>query len=728
MNKKHFYLAVVLIVLILLSVPLAGMAEQQRDNPQIPESNSETVSSSEDETIATPKPQPEVIPEESQGPQDGTPDNLETPSPSDGEQPESENPAPLPMSSLEPNITPDVQEDDFESIQNTNTIKSLTMDARTTTGNLTGESAYNYELSAGVTVSSASIWSANSGLTNSEGEIKTLYTGSGWIKYYPNQSGAVLDYGIYDIYYWFPYHEQNAGINLNAEIYSNGRTKQIPCSALVQNAGSGTDSRWVKIGSFDFRGDSNEYLKLSANGFARVADVKFVKTGVRMDIRTTVGNIPYNQSYDYDLGPGVTVGSPTHWSANSGLRNSQGELKTVYSTGGYAPTVQFNPNLAGDGLVPGTYDIYFWNLYHDTYTSVNMSADVNANGNVTHLSQADLDEAAGNMIESKWVKIGTFDLTGADEEYLKFTGIGLSHVADVKFVKTDLHMDVRSTVGQRWGEESYTYDLSDGVSISSKNEWSANSSLRNSQGFVRTLYTGNAGKWVQFNPNQIGSSLENGDYDVYFWFVYNNQNAGIHLDAEVKANGQVYQVPCSDLLESAGNGMQSRWVKIGRYQFSGASDEYLKLISTGFARIGDVKFIKAGQSGQSGEEEIDVPILLRETTPVLVTIGFQNRTTLADVVFCVSYNESNCTLTDFCALTEEKEQNTGLIQGGNVEILSHTFNAMTNRKELRFKSAKTIPPGKMMSGVANIVKFQGTAGAQINESIKISVETEGAGA
>ena len=455
---------------------------------------------------------------------------------------------------------------------NENAVKQLTKDARTTIGNLSGGAQNSYELPAGVTVSSKSDWSANSGLTDANGDLKTLYTGSSgkWIKYNPNQSGSILDYGTYDIYFWFPYHEQNAGVNLNAEIYSRGKTKQIPCSALAENAGSGADSRWVKIGSFDFTGANDEYLKLTSTGFARIANVKFVKTGVRMDVRSTSGNLS-GQPHDYVLGAGVTISDQNAWSANSQLTDSEGELRTIYTTGETASTVQFSPNQVGNGLQEGNYDVFIWNVYDGDNTGINMSADVLADGYTTHFSQELLDEKTGSMTQSKWVKIGTF-------------------------------------------------------------------------------------------------------------------------------------------------------------YFNGTSNEYLKLTSTGYARIGDVKFIKAGQSGQSGEEEIDVPILLRETTPVLVTIGFQNRTTLADVVFCVSYNESNCTLTDFCALTEEKEQSTGLIQGGNVEILSHTFNAMTNRKELRFKSAKTIPPGKMMSGVANIVKFQGTAGAQINESIKISVETEGAGA
>ncbi len=476
---------------------------------------------------------------------------------------------------------------------NAESTKLLRMDARETVG-VYGDDTY--QLGTGITVSAKSDWSANSGLADSEGNRRTLYTGSAgkWIQYHPNQSGMTLEYGYYDVYFWFPYHEQNAGINLNAEISSKGKIRQISCSALAANAGNSTESRWVKIGSFDFTGASDEYLKLTSTGFARIADVKFVKAGVRMDARTTEGFIYGSDIFDYELGEGVSLSDQNDWGGNSTLADSQGDLKTIYSTN-FEASIQYCPNLVQDGLEAGTYDVYFWYpFYRD---EILLNVDVNANGTITHVPEAVLEENAGQGSEARWVKVGTFDFTGSDSEYLKLNAIGLSvHVSDVKFIKTDLHMDTRSTVGQLFGSDSYTYDLSNGVSISSKNDWSANSSLRNSQQLVRTLYTGSSGRWVQFSPNQIGSALEPAFYDVYFWFVYNNQNSGINLDAEIKANGQVYQIPCSDLVTSAGEGTDSRWVKIGNYEFAGNSDEYLKLTSTGFARIADVKFVKTASA------------------------------------------------------------------------------------------------------------------------------------
>lgn len=481
-----------------------------------------------------------------------------------------------------------------ELVVNAENTESLLMDTRKSIGVYEDDT---YQLSTGVTVSSKTVWKANTSLLDSKGEKKTLYvTNPGsWVQYHPNQSGAVLEFGYYDIYFWFPYHEQNEGINLNAEIYSGGKTYQVPCSTLVQNAGTGNESRWVKIGGFYFTGASDEYLKLTSTGYARVADVKFEKVGMQMNTRVTEGNLSEEEKNNYELGLGVTLSSQTIWNANSLMTDSQGVQRTLFCTQPGA-SVQYFPNQAG--LERGTYDVYFWFVYQEQNAGINLNAEVFSNGGIVQVPCAKLQENAGNGTESRWVKVGTYFFTGNTNEYLKLTSTGYARIADIKFVKTDLHMDVRSTVGQVQQNE-HNFDLSAGVTLSSKENWSANSTLTNSQNIQRTIWTSRSGEWVQYTPSNTNSGFEEGIYDVYFWFIHHEQNVGINLNAEVNANGQMYQVPCSDLQTSAGSGSESRWVKIGQYQFNGTNDEYLKLTSTGYARIADVKFVKTASIDHS---------------------------------------------------------------------------------------------------------------------------------
>ena len=155
------------------------------------------------------------------------------------------------------------------------TVTSLRMEVRTTAGSIP-----TFETAPGVTLGGT--WLSNSGLPGSEWQVGSLYTdgtndGSVFAKYQPNRSGSTLEAGTYDVYFWYVYHSSNA-MNLTAEVFANGKTFTVDQQTLTDLGGSKAD--WVKVGTYDFTGAEEEYLKLTAanaDSKVRIADVKFVK-------------------------------------------------------------------------------------------------------------------------------------------------------------------------------------------------------------------------------------------------------------------------------------------------------------------------------------------------------------------------------------------------------------------------------------------------------------------
>ena len=160
-----------------------------------------------------------------------------------------------------------------EFIVNAAAVTELRMDPRVNAGSITPWSKVTP--APGVTYESTGTgWSANSGLTNSVGEQKTLYNANegSSVKFEPNASGDTLAPGWYDVSFWNP---KTAGTrNFNATVFANGVTQLDDVEQPL-----GTASSWSKVGRFYFAGTQGEYFQLavsgSGTGMARVGDVKF---------------------------------------------------------------------------------------------------------------------------------------------------------------------------------------------------------------------------------------------------------------------------------------------------------------------------------------------------------------------------------------------------------------------------------------------------------------------
>lgn len=158
------------------------------------------------------------------------------------------------------------------------TVTELRMDVRSNVG-----IQPTYTLADGVSESGDGSggpgWKSDTGAVNSQGEQKTLYNDkwNRWVQYTPSEA-ATLEAGEYDVYYW---SLQNAPRPLIAEIKHNGKTDTSENLPSISDTSAA--AHWEKIGTYDFAGTGDEYLRLTAaggvTGNSRVADVKFVKAG-----------------------------------------------------------------------------------------------------------------------------------------------------------------------------------------------------------------------------------------------------------------------------------------------------------------------------------------------------------------------------------------------------------------------------------------------------------------
>ena len=84
-----------------------------------------------------------------------------------------------------------------------------------------------------------------------------------------------LKQGEYDVYYWVCPHAVCAE-TLELEINANGE-KKVVASRQKLNDGETVEPGWVKLGTFRFKGDGEEYVKLlPSKGSIRTSAVKFV--------------------------------------------------------------------------------------------------------------------------------------------------------------------------------------------------------------------------------------------------------------------------------------------------------------------------------------------------------------------------------------------------------------------------------------------------------------------
>jgi len=350
-----------------------------------------------------------------------------------------------------------------------------------------------------------------------------------------------------------------------------GQFESAPCSASVNGTeaavpaiakGTANQPNWSSaFGTFELEAGVNQITFTANNGTVRLSAIKLTPSDgeeispspavspevLRMDVRTD--DLGSTAGYgDYTLGTGVTVSQPqegvsnTGWSGNTGMNNSQGQKRTIFTnnTAENAEWVQFNPNKTATPLKTGNYNVYFWYVQNSA-NPMNLSAEVSASGQKYQIEKSILTEAGGGS--AKWVKVGTFAFNGNEDEYLKLISQGAkARVGDVKFEKTEdaawtptpapspLRMDVRSD--DRTEENGDAFILSKGVTASEN--WSGNSGLSNSEGRPRTIYTTYIDQWVQFNPNQSGTVLAPGNYDVYLCKRYFTEPVGGNFGKRAK--------------------------------------------------------------------------------------------------------------------------------------------------------------------------------------------------
>lgn len=461
MKQMEKVMALVLTALILLSIPLAGMA-QTFEAPQESAVPSEPAAEPGNLENDSTEPQPTA---EAQNPQE-TPGN-QTTTGTENEQSIIENEEQQLENQWQDQHQTEsdsegfqndfVVEQENEEINYENMVWKMRMNVRETPGII--PIGNPYELSPGVELTQAQSWFANSAMTDSEGVRKTLYTSSAdkAAYYYPNRTGNVLAKGTYDVYFWLVHDSLNETINLDTEVHSDGGITRISCADLQQKAGNETTSRWVKIGNFHFAGGQDEYVKMISTGYARIADIKFERTGLYMDVRKNNGSLADDEKFNYELSDGVALSGERVWRGDSSVKNSQGAMRSLYTTSANN-WVKYYPNLSGFPLYPGTYDVYFWYAHYEDRSTCNLEAHVYASGTLHWRSQDTFD---GNG-PSKWMKIGTYQFSGDANEYLMLTSFGMARIADVKFVRTDNPTPPPSPTPETVSDLTPNYSFDDG--------------------------------------------------------------------------------------------------------------------------------------------------------------------------------------------------------------------------------------------------------------------------
>lgn len=401
--------------------------------------------------------------------------------------------------------------------------------------------------------------------------------------YYGENIGAYTQYmpynlepGWYDISFWnLKYQDHQDPMKMTGTVYSNGKlTEKIALdvsTATVDRTGA-----WTKVGTYYFDGSDTEYFRLVSTyegTTSRPADVKFEKNNSYVE-KVTEAHIT-TSSPEFS-----TYGT---WLAST-LQDSTGNVASGASY--YCATKGHYGQYTPQNLVPGYYDIYFWNLaYQDHQNPMKMTGTVYANG-VTKENIALETNTISADRNGIWSKVGTYYFSGSNDEYFRLVAMGgtNSKIADVKFIRND-EFSAENKVTQ------------DHVLTSDKNFYkSANwidSTMADSTGNTDTgvsYYGYTAGDYVTYYPE----NLSPGYYDVYFWNLkYDDHQDPMKMKGAVFANGK----QTNDIVlpvSTATVNREGAWTKAGTYYFKGTGEEYFRLICTGGsnARPADAKFVK----------------------------------------------------------------------------------------------------------------------------------------
>lgn len=277
-------------------------------------------------------------------------------------------------------------------------------------------------------------------------------------------------------------------------------------------------------------------------------------------------------------------GSYTDTALNTGKKYLVGQTFIGEPTKGNQKSLSANVTLTGGA---GAYKVEFYNPLTNANNDSNAKFEITGkNGQVTTVTVS--------TVNAGWITL-------ADEIELDATavikGTGMSSGKNIRYdslrftevnPSAALRMDVRTSSGS---QPSFT--AAQGVTLSGT--WNATTGLSGSTSAVGSLWASGASAdttYAIYQPNKSGSTLEAGNYNVYFWYVYHSGNA-MNLKADVLAGGDTFTVDQQTLTASGGS--KAQWVKVGTYAFTGAEEEYLKLTATGYARIADVKFEKTDE-------------------------------------------------------------------------------------------------------------------------------------
>ena len=241
-----------------------------------------------------------------------------------------------------------------------------------------------------------------------------------------------LKKGNYELYYWVILHpygrEQAFTVNHNG--------KQSETYAYFQiEEGEKEQSGWVSLGVFDFSGEGDENLTLTAQGAnTRATAVKFVPTDKealgkpkpkKEEEKTEAPEAPETPEWKglantidaYPMGVCNYVGAWEYSDTVSGPL-TQNPLSLWIAGAGPEAYVEYHPEIMADCNVRVSVYLLHWNVNQIT----DVKYEVHHNGKVDtfHLDPS-------SITESQWVTLGTFDFGGNDADFVRLECVKSEH-------------------------------------------------------------------------------------------------------------------------------------------------------------------------------------------------------------------------------------------------------------------------------------------------------------
>ncbi len=401
------------------------------------------------------------------------------------------------------------------------------------------------------------------------------------VSYYSSTVGAYAQYtpqnlepGWYDIYFWnIAYQTHQNPMKLTGTVHAGGITR-TGITLPVNTTSADRGGIWSKVGTYYFNGTNDEYFRLVmtyAGSNGKAADVKFEKNTSYAE-RATYQRIGTTDNGFSKVGK---------WAAAT-MADSTGSTTSgvSYYGGTKGDYMQYQPA----DLLPGWYEIYFWNIAYQTHQNpMKMSGTVYAGGKTITDITLPVNTTSADR-GGIWSKVGTYYFDGTNDEYFRLVATGGANArpADVKFERNTTYTAPKVTY-QRIG-------LRDGTGVFLSGSWTS-STVADSTGDTTSgvsFYGWTEGDYVEYMPH----NLQPGWYDISFWNIkYDTHQNPMKMSGTVYADGKtITDITLPVNTTSADRG--GIWSKVGTYYFDGTNDEYFRLVCTGGsnARPADVKF------------------------------------------------------------------------------------------------------------------------------------------